>query len=113
MQLTNILRDVGEDLGRNRIYLPSDEMAKCGYSDRELRAGIRNDAFRRLMQFQVARARDYYARGNAGIGMLDNFDVFENRAVVTPGRKYWLTARNLARPIARHSATKLAFWKNS
>ncbi len=61
MQLTNILRDVKEDAGRDRIYIPLDEMERFGYSEQELRRGVINDSFRRLIAFQVDRARDYYA----------------------------------------------------
>ncbi len=136
MQLTNILRDVGEDLTRDRVYLPAEEMAQFGYCEGELRSHVRNEPFRRLMQFQVERARQYYARGNAGIGMLNvrgrfavkvasdvyreilvrvarsDFAVFDSRAVVPPAQKYWLTARNMALPMMRHSAGRLAFWKS-
>lgn len=59
-QLTNILRDLKEDAERNRLYLPQDEMQACRYSPEDLRAGIRNAAFRELMQFQVQRAWSFY-----------------------------------------------------
>lgn len=135
MQLTNILRDVGEDLERGRIYLPSEELADFGYSEHDLRSRQRNESFRRMMQFQVHRAREYYRAGNAGIGMLNtrgrfavkvasdvyreilarveksDFDVFEERAVVPFTRKYWLTTRNLTVPMLRHSLDRLAFWR--
>lgn len=61
MQLTNILRDVKEDVGRNRIYIPLDEMERFGYSEQDLRQGVMNDSFRRLMAFQVQRAKTYYS----------------------------------------------------
>ncbi len=60
LQLTNILRDVAEDAERGRIYLPREELRRFGYSERELRASVRNDAFRALVAFQVGRARDFY-----------------------------------------------------
>lgn len=63
MQLTNILRDIQEDLNRDRIYLPQQEMKQYGYSEEDLRIGVRNDAQRRLMAFQVQRARDYFQEG--------------------------------------------------
>ncbi|MEP6538248.1 MAG: phytoene/squalene synthase family protein [Bryobacteraceae bacterium] len=126
MQLTNILRDVGEDLERGRIYLPADEMERFGYSERDLRLRVRNDSFRALMQFQAGRARTYYAQAEPGIALLEargrfavkvasdvyrqilsrieasDYDVFHHRAVVSPARKYWITARSMAVPIARH-----------
>jgi phytoene synthase len=63
LQLTNILRDLQEDLQRDRIYLPQDELARFGYTEDDLRAGSANSAFRSLMAFQVARAREYYESG--------------------------------------------------
>ena len=61
MQLTNILRDVREDAERGRIYLPLDEMASFGYTERDLFRGVVNDPFRDLMRFQARRARAYFA----------------------------------------------------
>jgi phytoene synthase len=63
MQLTNICRDVREDLTLGRIYLPLDEMSRFGYSVEELEAGIITPAFNALMRFQVARAREYFESG--------------------------------------------------
>ncbi|MFM7634006.1 MAG: phytoene synthase [Cyanobacteriota bacterium] len=105
-QLTNILRDVGEDRGRGRIYLPRDEMREYDYSEKELMAGVVNDNWRRLMRFQLSRARAWFARSEAGVrwlaadarwpvwaslrlyrGILDvieknGYDVFNKRAYV-------------------------------
>jgi phytoene synthase len=63
MQLTNIARDVKEDLGLGRIYLPQDEMSRFGYSEEELQSGNVNQAFVDLMRFQTQRARDYFDSG--------------------------------------------------
>jgi phytoene synthase len=63
LQLTNILRDLQEDLQRDRIYLPRDELARFGYPEDDLRAGRSSEAFRALMAFQVDRARAYYESG--------------------------------------------------
>jgi phytoene synthase len=71
MQLTNILRDVGEDAASGRIYLPGDEMARFGYGEDELRTGAITPAFRALMEFQMARAERYYERGMRGIALLE------------------------------------------
>lgn len=110
-QLTNILRDVGEDRGRGRIYLPLDEIERFGYSEAELLAGILNDNWRALMRFQLERARHWFARSEAGVrwlapdarwpvwaslrlyrGILDviekhDYDVFNKRAYVPKAGK--------------------------
>jgi len=59
-QLTNILRDIREDAGRGRIYLPAEDLRRFGVSEDDLRAGNRTPEFLRLMQFETARARSYY-----------------------------------------------------
>ena len=69
-QLTNILRDVGEDRGRGRIYLPLDELERFGYSESDLMAGVVNDNWRALMRFQLERARAWFARSEAGVRWL-------------------------------------------
>lgn len=125
MQLTNILRDIGEDLQRGRIYLPRAEMARFGYLEDELRGQVRNAAFREMMSFQVRRARQYYEAAAPGIALLSSdgrfavqvasdvyrgilheieasdYDVFAHRAYVPAARKYWITARSMAAPMAR------------
>ena len=64
MQLTNILRDVQEDLARDRIYLPLEELQRFGYSEQELKREARNDAQRRLIAFQVERAQALFKSGS-------------------------------------------------
>jgi 15-cis-phytoene synthase len=59
-QLTNILRDLKEDAARGRVYLPAEDLERFGYDVDRLRRGVRDDAFRALMRFQVERARLYY-----------------------------------------------------
>jgi phytoene synthase len=61
-QLTNILRDVAEDAGRDRVYLPQDELRRFGCREAQLRGGPCDDAFRALMRYQVQRAREFYQR---------------------------------------------------
>jgi len=63
MQLTNIARDVKEDLDSGRIYLPQDELAQFAYSEADLLAGVVNEPFKGLMRFQAQRARQYFDRG--------------------------------------------------
>ena len=110
-QLTNILRDVGEDRSRGRIYLPQEDLERFGYSEAELLAGTVNDNWRALMRFQLERARMWFARSEAGVrwlapdarwpvwaslrlyrGILDvieehHYDVFNKRAFVPRGGK--------------------------
>jgi len=63
MQLTNIARDIQEDLELGRIYIPQDEIARFGYSEEALEAGIVNESFINLMRFQAQRARGYFDSG--------------------------------------------------
>ena len=70
LQLTNILRDIGEDARRNRIYLPQDEMQRFGYTESDLMNGVVNDAFCELLRFQMERANNYYLRSQPGISLL-------------------------------------------
>lgn len=59
-QLTNILRDLGEDASRGRVYLPVEDLERFGVAPAQLQKGLRDESFRALMQFQVERARSYY-----------------------------------------------------
>ena len=118
MQLTNILRDVGEDLGRGRLYLPQDELDSFGVSRESLEAGRVDANFRKLMKFQIERARQHYLESAKGLPYLTGFgtqwmvrmmgsiygrilnaiedldyDVFSQRARVGLGQKMRLAAR--------------------
>ena len=70
MQLTNILRDVGEDLERGRIYLPDNLLAHYGVSRATLEAGRVTPPYRALMRFLTQQARDWYREGRAGLPYL-------------------------------------------
>lgn len=63
LQLTNILRDLKEDAAAGRVYLPLADLRQCGYSLDDLRAGVANDAFHRLMRFEIDRAKQFYRGG--------------------------------------------------
>ena len=123
LQLTNILRDVQEDLQRDRIYLPLDELARFGYAEDDLREGVANDAFRRLMALQTERARHYFESGRrllpylsrraracvgvmAGIysTILDDIQrepetVLRRRVSLSAGQKLALAGRELVRSL--------------
>jgi len=83
MQLTNILRDVGEDWERGRVYLPQEELRRFGCSEAELAQKVYTPAYRALMAFQVARARALYREGLVGLKYL-------------PGLRARLTVRLMA-----------------
>lgn len=74
MQLTNILRDVGEDARRDRCYLPADDLARFGLTAQDVltrgEALVHDDAWRRLMAFEVQRARSLYDAALPGIALL-------------------------------------------
>ncbi|OJV94204.1 MAG: hypothetical protein BGO39_11820 [Chloroflexi bacterium 54-19] len=127
MQLTNILRDVGEDAQAGRIYLPQDEMARFGYTEDALLRGEVSPQFVRLMRFQINRARRYYNQALPGIEYLpedcrlsisvaarlysriltkierNNYDVFTRRAFVPKSEKLLgLTRAWLGRKLGWH-----------
>jgi phytoene synthase len=113
-QLTNILRDLGEDAGRGRVYLPREDLQRFGYDEVLLQKGLRNESFRALMAFEANRARQFYAEsevlaqllpapGKAVFqvmfrtyrGLLDkivarDFDVFSERVRLSRWRKMQL-----------------------
>lgn len=70
MQLTNILRDVGEDLVKGRIYLPAEDLNKFGVSEDDLFSHNKSVRFVELMKFQIDRARRYYESADIGIPIL-------------------------------------------
>ncbi len=120
-QLTNILRDVGEDARRGRIYLPQDDLARFGVAPSSLLGGKGTDAFRRLMDFEADRTRGWYARAlakldardrrsqRAGLIMAaiyqtlldeiarDGFNVLDRRTSLTPLRKLWIAWKTARR----------------
>lgn len=70
LQLTNILRDVGEDARAGRIYLPAEDMARFGYTEEMLLEGVINPSFIKLMEFEIERAHALYNASWRGIAML-------------------------------------------
>jgi phytoene synthase len=65
LQTTNIIRDVGKDLGSDRVYLPQDELARFGLSDADLFARKHDAQFIALMEFQAQRSHAFYAKATA------------------------------------------------
>lgn len=123
MQLTNILRDVQEDLARGRVYLPQEELSAFGLGVEDLRQGLLDDRMRAFLRCQIARARAFYARAGRGVGLLRGmgtqrmvrlmgglyggiltaieergYDVFSGRAHVSRRQKLFFVLRALFRP---------------
>lgn len=76
LQATNILRDVAEDWGRGRLYLPQDELDAFGLKESDIAASVRRrgvvtERWRAFMRFQIERNRRLYAEAMPGIGLLD------------------------------------------
>jgi len=116
-QLTNIIRDVGEDARRGRIYLPQDDLARFGVASSDLLRARSSPEFARLMAFEVDRARSWYDRAlgqlpasdrraqRAGLAMAaiyrtlldeiarDGYQVLDRRIALTPLRKLWIATR--------------------
>ena len=117
LQLTNIIRDVGEDARRGRVYLPLDELQRHGVTVADLLAGRYADGYLPLMRFQAQRARDLYAAALAALPAADRlaqrpglimgaiyatlldeieregFRVLHQRVALTPLRKLWIAWR--------------------
>jgi phytoene synthase len=115
--LTNILRDVGEDAARDRIYIPQEELQRFSYSEQDLMNGVMNESFRELMRFQTDRARRYFEVGRNLIPLLSqdsractsvlievyssildrivaaDYDVFSQRIGLSTGEKLVTMAR--------------------
>lgn len=70
LQITNILRDIGEDWRSGRLYLPLDELAAYGLSEADLDRGRVDHRWRSFMRFQIERNRRLYAEANPGIALL-------------------------------------------
>ncbi|MGQ0600178.1 MAG: phytoene/squalene synthase family protein [Anaerolineales bacterium] len=70
LQLTNILRDVGEDAARGRVYLPTTDLARFHLIAEDLLNGVHDQRFVELIKFEIRRARDLYCRALPGIALL-------------------------------------------
>ena len=114
LQLTNIIRDVGEDARRGRIYLPIEDLQRFGVPAKDILEARYSDAFRELMVFQAERAEHFYEQAFAqlpagdrkaqrpGLVMAaiyrtllreiaaDGFQVLDRRISLTPVRKVWI-----------------------
>jgi phytoene synthase len=70
-QLSNFIRDVGEDLRRGRVYLPAQDLALFGVDRERLARGVVDAPIRRLLAFEIARTRELYRSAAPGVRLLD------------------------------------------
>jgi phytoene synthase len=113
-QLTNIIRDVGEDARMNRVYLPMEDLQRFGVPAADILQAKETPAFRSLMEFQAERARSFYDRAMSALppqdrraqrpGLImaaiyrtlleemqrEGFHVLHHRTSLTPLRKFWI-----------------------
>ena len=116
-QLTNIIRDVGEDARKNRVYLPVEDLQRFGVPAADILQAKETPAFRSLMEFQAERARRYYQNAMSALPAQDRraqrpglimaaiyrtlldeiqrggFHVLTQRTSLTPLRKFWIAWR--------------------
>ena len=85
MKLINFWQDVAKDYAIGRIYLPLDELAQYGVSEEQIAQGISGDAWRRLMQFQVSRARTMMLSGAPLGSILTGRIGLEMRMIIAGG----------------------------
>lgn len=85
LQLTNILRDIGEDWQAGRLYLPLDELAEFGLREADLAAGRVDDRWRAFMRFQIERVHQLYDEAMPGLSMLNREGRF---AIATAAELY-------------------------
>ena len=116
MQLTNIRRDVEEDVARDRVYIPQEDLERFGCSEEDIFRGRVTDNFRDLMRFQVGRARERFRAcpamlHNTYSRLLDRIEasgyrVFGNRIGLSAGGKLAMVARLWVNGIAARAAGK-------
>lgn len=128
-QLTNILRDVGEDARRGRIYLPVEDLQRFGVQEQDLLQGRETPEFYQLMAFEAERAREFYRRAHdtlpdtdrrsqrAGLIMSaiyqrqldelekDGFHTLTRRISLTPLAKLWLAAKTVWQEMWRRQSS--------
>jgi len=85
LQLTNVTRDIGDDLSRDRVYLPQEELRRFGVTEREIFERVESDRMRALIQFQVERAESYF---RAAEPLLDELDFDARFPVLLMGGVY-------------------------
>lgn len=94
LQLTNVTRDIGDDLARDRVYVPQDELRRFGLADRDLFNRTASDAMRKFIDFQIDRAESYFRAAEA---LLDELDFDARFPVLLMGGVYATVLGHLRR----------------
>lgn len=81
LQLTNILRDIGKDAEKGRIYLPQEDLKKFNYSESELMVKVYNNQFKDLMIYESGRAKRYFESATSNLDLEDKKTMFAARAM--------------------------------
>jgi phytoene synthase len=81
LQLTNILRDIKKDAQKGRIYLPAEDLESFNYSEEQIFNSDYNSSFRRMMQFEVTRAREFFENASISLSLDDKSAMFAARAM--------------------------------
>ena len=105
-QLTNIVRDVGEDARRGRIYLPLDEVTKVGLTEHDILHGVESDKVKELLEFQIERAESFYDKALRALPL-------EDRKAQKTGLMMAAIYRTLLREIKADGAEKVLNAKTS
>lgn len=105
LQLTNVVRDIGDDLERDRIYLPAEDLARFGISEQQLQARERSDAMRSLVMFQIERAESYFRNAQP---LLKELDFDARFPVLLMGSIYSRVLQNLRKDPFRPLASRLS-----
>ena len=110
LQLTNIIRDVGKDIARNRIYMPVEELNRFHYTEEDLSSLKDNENFYELMRFQIKRAREYFIKANPLIDLIPHDSRF---TVVMIGAIYFHLLKKISEcgiPVL-HDVVQLTKWE--
>jgi 15-cis-phytoene synthase len=132
-QLTNILRDVKEDAGLGRIYLPVEDLKNFDYMPEDLRRGVLDGRFRKLMSFETERAREYYRAARNLLPLVDDaskpalwamiaiyerilnqieqrqFDVFHNPIHLASAEKLLIAMKAIAMRLAHRIGLRMQY----
>jgi len=121
LQLTNIIRDVGEDYEMGRIYIPQEDLDRFSITEKHFRDRVIDDAWKNMIAFQISRARQYFQESWKGLSYLEskgkwsinaaatlyqeilkmvernNFDNMNQRAYVSKKRKLFLLSKMMVK----------------